>query len=83
MVKKIIQVPIDNTLLRNLDILSKKQRKARSELIRVACQHYLHFLEQQEMDMIYRQGYKSIPEESSVGDIQIKMAGGILSPESW
>jgi len=41
MVKKVIQVPVDEELLSALDQLSKKQSKARSELIRQACQRYL------------------------------------------
>jgi metal-responsive CopG/Arc/MetJ family transcriptional regulator len=83
MIKKIIQVPVDDVLLKNLNIMSKKQHKARSELIRLACQRYLHSMEQEEMDMIYRRGYKSMPEQSTLGDSQIKMLGQVLSPESW
>ena len=41
MAKKVIQVPVDEEPLKDLDNLSKKQRKPRSELIRQACLRYL------------------------------------------
>ncbi len=41
MAKKVIQVPVDEELLEELDYLSRKQRRARSELIRQACRIYL------------------------------------------
>jgi metal-responsive CopG/Arc/MetJ family transcriptional regulator len=45
MAKKVIQVPIDDNLLFELDDLSRKQSKARSEIIRRACQHYIKKME--------------------------------------
>ena len=83
MVKKIIQVPVDEELLKGLDSLSKKQRKARSELIRHACLRYLQQVEHEELDKLYQQGYARIPEEPEAGEIQIAMSGEILSKESW
>lgn len=44
MAKKVIQVPVDEALLDALNRLSKKQNKARSELIRQACEQYLRQL---------------------------------------
>lgn len=83
MAKKVIQVPIDEGLLKDLDNLSKKQRKARSELIRQACQHYLRQVESEELDRLYQQGYKKVPEEPELGEAQIALAGEILPKESW
>ena len=83
MTKKVIQVPVDEELLKDLDDLSKKRRKARSELIRQACQIYLQKIKQDEMDRLYQQGYEKVPEESEIGDVQIAMAGEIMSKESW
>ena len=83
MVKKIIQVPVDEELLKDLDSLSKKQRKARSELIRQACLRYLQQVEYEELDKLYRQGYLRIPEEPEAGEIQVVISGEILSKESW
>ena len=83
MVKKVIQVPVDEGLLRDLDNLSKKQRKARSELIRQACLSYLQRVKDEELDNIYRRGYIRIPEEPEAGEIQIAVAGEVLAKESW
>ncbi len=83
MAKKVIQVPVDVELLKDLDSLSKKQHKARAELIRQACLSYLERVKDEELDKLYQQGYIRIPEEPAVGTIQIAMAAEILSKESW
>jgi metal-responsive CopG/Arc/MetJ family transcriptional regulator len=83
MVKKVIQVPVDEELLTALDLLSKKQSKARSELIRQACQRYLRQVESEELDSLYQRGYKRLPEESASGETQITLASEILSKELW
>jgi metal-responsive CopG/Arc/MetJ family transcriptional regulator len=83
MVKKVIQVPVDEELLLALDHLSKKQRKARSELIRQACQRYLGQVESEELDRLYQQGYERLPEEAELGGAQIAMAGEVLPKEPW
>lgn len=83
MVKKVIQVPIDEGLLKGLNNLSKKQHKARSELIREACLSYLQQVEHEELDKLYQQGYARIPEEPEVGEMQVAMSGEVMSKESW
>ena len=83
MVKKVIQVPVDEKLLTALDKLSRKQSQARSEIIRRACQHYLEQMESEELDKIYQQGYERIPEDVEIGEAQVSIAGEILSEESW
>ena len=83
MVKKVIQVPVDEELLTALDQLSRKQRKSRSELIRQACQSYLGQVESEELDRLYQQGYERLSEEVEMGEAQIALAGEILPKESW
>jgi len=83
MAKKVIQVPVDEGLLRDLDDLSKRQRKSRSELIREACLRYLLEIEHKELDRLYQQGYMKIPEEPGVGEIQVATAGEFMTKESW
>lgn len=83
MTKKVIQVPIEEELLNALDKVSKKQRKARAALIRQACSNYLQKIEYEELDRLYQQGYKKIPEESGMGEVQVALTGQILSKESW
>lgn len=81
MAKKVIQVPVDEELLRELDNLSKKQCKARSELIRQACLRYLQQVESEELDRLYREGYRRIPEESEAGEAQAAMSAELFSKE--
>jgi metal-responsive CopG/Arc/MetJ family transcriptional regulator len=83
MVKKIIQVPLDKELLASLNIASKKQQKARAELIREACMSYLRHLEEDEMDMIYRKGYEKIPEKEDIGRAQASLTASVLPRERW
>jgi metal-responsive CopG/Arc/MetJ family transcriptional regulator len=83
MSKKVIQVPVDELLLKDLNTVSKKQRKARSELIREACAYYLKLVEREELDRLYRNGYKKIPEDAEVSKAQLKVIGEILPGESW
>ena len=83
MAKKVIQVPVDEELLEELDNLSRKQRRARSELIRQACWTYLRQAKQEAMDKVYKQGYQRIPEEAELGEAQVAVVGETISRESW
>lgn len=83
MAKKIIQVPVEEELLNALDRMSKKQRKARADVIRQACRSYLRQAEYEELDVLYRRGYERIPEEAGCGEIQVALLGHVLSKESW
>ena len=83
MVKKVIQVPMDSELLVSLNMASKKQQKARAELIREACLSYLRQVEEDEMDTIYRKGYEKIPEQEDIGRAQVALTGRVLAEESW
>ena len=83
MTRKVIQVPVDEELLNELDETSKKLHESRSELIRRACRDYLKQLEDEEMDRLYRQGYEKTPEKPEVGEAQAAMAGETLPEEAW
>ncbi|HUS04089.1 MAG TPA: hypothetical protein VMY79_00955 [Dehalococcoidia bacterium] len=83
MAKKVIQVPIGEGLLKDLDNLSKKQRRARAEVIRHACLGYLRQVECEEMDRLYQQGYEKIPEEPEIGEVQLALAGQVIPRELW
>ena len=83
MVKKVIQVPVDEELLVALDRTSRKQNRARAELIREACQCYLAQVESEELDRLYQEGYERVPEGPELGEAQIGLAGEILAKESW
>jgi metal-responsive CopG/Arc/MetJ family transcriptional regulator len=64
MAKKIIQVPIGEHLLSDLNKYSKKQKKTRAEFIREACKHYVAETEEAEMDKQYVEGYRKFPESA-------------------
>ena len=83
MIKKVIQVPVDEELLIALNQTSRKQNKARAEFIREACECYLEKVESEELDRLYQKGYENLPEESGLGEAQIAIAGEILPGESW
>ncbi len=83
MAKKIIQLPVDEKLLKELNNHSKSQRKSRSALIREACQQYLKQVEREKLEQAYIKGYLEIPEEPESGEAQAIMAGEVLSRESW
>jgi metal-responsive CopG/Arc/MetJ family transcriptional regulator len=83
MAKKVIQVPIDEELLEELDNLSQKQRKARAEVIRNACLIYLKQIKEDYLDNSYRQGYLKIPEKPDTGKAQIALSGELFTREEW
>lgn len=83
MKKTIIQVPVDNKLLDDLKHESLKQNKTRSELIRLACQQYLKRIQEEELDRLYEEGYRKIPEETDIGEAQVAMLGEVIKPEDW
>lgn len=81
--KKVIQVPIDERLLIDLDSMCKKRGQSRSELIRQAYQQYLRQVGDEEMDEIYQEGYRQQPEDPALDEAQAALTGQILSEESW
>ena len=83
MAKRVIQVPIDERLLSDLDSLSRKQGQPRSVVIRKACRRYLRLLENERLDEIYREGYRRQPEEPTLGQAQAALTNQVLSEEPW
>jgi metal-responsive CopG/Arc/MetJ family transcriptional regulator len=83
MAKTVIQVPVDEELLKKLDNMSKKKKKARAEVIRQACQKYLKDDETKELDRIYQDGYRRVPETTETGESQLAMLKDILPDEEW
>jgi metal-responsive CopG/Arc/MetJ family transcriptional regulator len=83
MVKKVIQLVVDEELLKNLDALSKAKTKTRSEIIRQACQRYLKQAKDEEQDRIYRQSYIDLPEEPELGEAQEVLMAEMHDREQW
>jgi metal-responsive CopG/Arc/MetJ family transcriptional regulator len=74
--KKTIQVPIDEILLHDLDLRSKKESVPRAVLIRKACKRYLDEVERRELERQCVEGYQRIPESTDIGETQTKMLPG-------
>ncbi len=83
MAKKIIQVPVDEELLHDLDELSRKRQQARAEVIRAACLRYLKQAEMEELDRIYVAGYKRVPEDPAFAEAQAKLLKDVWPEEKW
>jgi metal-responsive CopG/Arc/MetJ family transcriptional regulator len=83
MPKKVIQVPIDEELLRALDRVSRDRHASRSEVIREACRRYLRAVRQDKLDRVYEEGYRRAPESPSLGETQAALASSVLEPEDW
>jgi metal-responsive CopG/Arc/MetJ family transcriptional regulator len=79
--KKIIQVPVDHGLLKELDDLSKKQGRSRSDLIREACAHYVAETEEAEMDKAYVESYRTVPEDPGWGEVGLKLLSELYADE--
>jgi metal-responsive CopG/Arc/MetJ family transcriptional regulator len=83
MAKKVIQVPIDEELLVALNEMSRRQQKARAELIRRACLSYLKQIERAELDRLYQEGYERMPEKPESAETQVALVGEMLPEERW
>ena len=83
MSKTIIQIPIDQELLQELDKISLEQSKSRAEVIRHACRKFLKETEEEKLDRIYQEGYERIPETAEIGESQIKILKNVWPKETW
>ncbi len=83
MKRKIIQVPIDEDILVELDELSKKEERSRADLIREACRRYLRSMEEKQWDKVYIEGYTRFPEDVALGEAQLSIMAEVLPPENW
>ncbi len=81
--KRIIQVPFDESLLKALDAISRREQESRSELIRRACRRYVESREQDEQDRVYQEGYRRLPEGTAIAEAQVSLVGEVLPEENW
>lgn len=59
---RIIQVPISEDLLQQLDAYSAERGQSRSAFIREACAEYVAKLTEEELDRQYEEAYRKFPE---------------------
>ena len=80
---KVIQVPMDENLLRALTRQAKASRTSRSAFVREACQRHLKRLNEEELERQYVEGYRRKPESASVGKLGERMAKEVWPKEDW
>ena len=80
---KVIQVPMDERLLRAVNRRAKTCQSSRSAFIRQACQRYLEKLDEEELDRRYVEGYRRHPEGFSIGKAGEKLAANVWLKENW
>jgi len=81
--KKVIQVPMDEALLENLNHVSKRQNRPRADVIREACSYYIDQLQVSELDTAYQRGYERIPENGVCPEAQLAVIAQVLPEEEW
>jgi len=80
---KVVQVPMDEHLLKAVNREARASRSTRAALIRAACHEYLRRLEERELDRRYVEGYRRRPEKLDWGTIGAKLAREVLPEEHW
>jgi len=80
---KVIQVPMDESLLRAVSERAKSRRSTRAAFIRQACTDYLHRLDQETLERKYLEGYRRKPESPLAGKLGEKMAREVWPRETW
>jgi metal-responsive CopG/Arc/MetJ family transcriptional regulator len=83
---KIIQVPVNEDLLRQLDELSNSQGMSRSGVIREACARYIASAEEAALSRQYIEGYKKFPEsreERDWAELGLRLLAERYADDEW
>ena len=81
--KKIIQVPIDDDLLKRIDATAGVVAESRAAFIRAACQQRLKSLQAKELDRLYMEGHRSQPEDLAWAESSAQLLAKRLAKEKW
>ena len=81
--KKIIQVPIEDELLRRIDETAHQVAESRAAFIRDACRLRLNTLEGRRLDRQYVDGYRRKPEDAAWAKTTTRLLSGVLPREKW
>ncbi len=81
--KKIIQIPIEDALLKRIDETAGDVAESRSAFIREACKLRLKDLEARELERRYVAGYRKRPEEIVWAKTGVKFLSRVLAKEKW
>jgi hypothetical protein len=80
---KIIQVPMEEELLEQIDTTAGIVAESRAAFIREACQQRLKSLHAMELDRLYIEGHRSHPEELSWAESSARLLSKRLPKEKW
>ena len=81
--KKVIQVPIEDDLLKRIDVTAGIVAESRAAFIREACQQRLKTLQARELDRLYMEGHKRRPEDLAWAESSAKLFSKRLPKEKW
>jgi aryl-alcohol dehydrogenase-like predicted oxidoreductase len=81
--KKIIQVPIEDDLLKRIDASASFVAESRAAFIREACQQRLKRLQAKELDRLYIEGHRSQPEDLEWAESSAALLSKRLPKEKW
>lgn len=81
--KKVIQVPIEDDLLKRIDETAGVVAESRAAFIREACKLRLKNLQIKELDRRYVEGYRKKPEDRAWADASVKLLSRRLPREKW
>lgn len=81
--KKIIQVPMEDDLLKRIDASAGVLAESRAAFIREACQQRLKSLQAKELDRLYMEGHRSRPEDLDWAESSAQLLSRRLPKEKW
>ena len=80
---KIIQVPMEDELLKRIDATAGIVAESRAAFIREACQQRLKSLRAKELDRLYIEGHQSRPENPDWAENSANLLSKRLPKEKW
>ncbi len=80
---RIIQVPMEEELLKQIDATAGIVAESRAAFIREACQQRLKSLRAEELDRLYIKGHQSYPENLDWARSSAKLLSKRLPKEKW
>jgi len=80
---KVIQVPMPQALLETVTRYAEQRKESRAAFIRRALERYLAELREQEMEEAYIQGYRRIPEDVQVAEVNAILTAEVVPQEEW
>ena len=80
---RIIQVPMEDELLKRIDATAGIVSESRAAFIREACQQRLKTMHAKELDRLYVEGHQNRPEDLDWAESSAKLLSKRLPKEKW